>query len=419
MEEKQLPVGWVKDRLGKHIQEVSKRNADESDIPVLSVTNSHGFVLSEDYFERQVYSKKLDNYKIVQKGQFAYNPSRLNVGSLARLTEPEKGLLSPMYVVFDVNGQIDSNFLEYWLKSEYTKALIKVSTQGTVRDTVNYATLAGFTILRPPLSQQEKIADILSSVDATIETTRQVIDQTRQVKQTLMHQLLTRGIPGRHSLSKHVKGIGEVPNEWDVANIKDLGQVQAGRQRSPHFKEGISRPYLRVANVYDGYIDISDVLEMPFTEKEYETYKLIPGDILLNEGQSLELVGRSAVYNGIPSNCCFQNTLIRFRAGKQILPTYAHKLFQFLQYNGSFSKIALQTTSIAHLGVGRFASLRVVVPPRGEQEEIVDIIQSLEQRLRFEEIKLAGIEGLKSALMQGLLTGRIPVEATEVLKVAV
>jgi type I restriction enzyme S subunit len=70
-------------------------------------------------------------------------------------------------------------------------------------------------------------------------------------------------------------------------------------------------PYLRVANVFDGWISTEDVLQMRFTDTEFQRYHLKTGDILLNEGQSLELVGRSAIYGGAPPKCCFQNTLVR------------------------------------------------------------------------------------------------------------
>jgi type I restriction enzyme, S subunit len=76
-----VPHGWKEERLGKHIQEISVRNNDTLNAQVLSVTNTQGFVLSEDYFDKQVFSKNLTNYKVVARGQLAYNPSRLNVGS--------------------------------------------------------------------------------------------------------------------------------------------------------------------------------------------------------------------------------------------------------------------------------------------------------------------------------------------------
>ncbi len=166
------------------------------------------------------------------------------------------------------------------------------------------------------------------------------------------------------------------PDGWMRAQVKDLGDVSAGRQRSPNFTEGKSRPYLRVANVFEGYIDVSDVNEMPFTEKEFERYRLHYGDILLNEGQSTELVGRPAMYKGELPNCCFQNTLVRFKGGKEVDNDYALQRFLLCLYDGTFRRISKKTTSIAHLGVSRFADLTLVWPPLKEQQKIAKILST-------------------------------------------
>ena len=160
---------------------------------------------------------------------------------------------------------------------------------------------------------------------------------------------------------------GWLPKEWETPQINDVGQVQAGRQRSPHFTNGDLRPYLRVANIFAGYIDTSDVLEMRFTEAEFEKFCLQYSDILLNEGQSLKLVGRCALYRGVPKDCCFQNTLVRFRSDGSIIPNFALILFTYFQKTGVFASIASQTTSIAHLGVSRFASLPIPLPSLPEK----------------------------------------------------
>lgn len=170
-----------------------------------------------------------------------------------------------------------------------------------------------------------------------------------------------------------------LPEGWKSQKVEELGEVQAGRQRSPHFKDGNLTPYLRVANVFDGRIDTSDVNSMYFTEKEFARFELRPGDILLNEGQSAELVGRPAMYMGIPPRCCFQNTLIRFRPSAQIDPHYALKRFQLCLYDGTFTAIAKKTTSIAHLGVSRFAGLQLDWPTLPEQHYIGQILSTWDQ----------------------------------------
>src|SRR5436309_706375 len=105
-----------------------------------------------------------------------------------------------------------------------------------------------------------------------------------------------------------------LPPGWCWAKVCEVGAVKLGRQRSPEHHTGDHmRPYLRVANVYEDRIDLSDVLEMNFTPEEFEQYQLRYGDILLNEGQSLEWVGRPAMYRDELPGSCFQNTLVRFR----------------------------------------------------------------------------------------------------------
>jgi len=187
--------------------------------------------------------------------------------------------------------------------------------------------------------------------------------------------------------------------------MRDLGVVQAGRQRSPHFKIGSMRPYLRVANVQDGWIDFSDIKQMAFTESEAKIYELKAGDILLSEGQSLELVGRPAMYNGDLPGCCFQNTLVRLRANQHD----AHYLFyvcRYLYVLGKFQKIAKKTTSIAHLGVSRFADLKTPIAPLPEQRKIAEILSTWDEALEKLDALIVAKERSKKALIKQLLIAR-------------
>ncbi|TPL88993.1 hypothetical protein FJ950_01150 [Mesorhizobium sp. B2-3-14] len=197
-----------------------------------------------------------------------------------------------------------------------------------------------------------------------------------------------------------------VPEGWSVRSIGETGKVHAGRQRSPHFTEGKPRTYLRVANVFDGKIDTSDLLTMPFTDGEYERYRLQEGDILLNEGQSLELVGRSAIYRGEPPECCFQNTLVRYRADRKTDTTFAWNLFHHCLHTGVFAGIATKTNSIAHLGVSRFAELKLRFPPLPEQKKIGEILSTWDAAIETSEKLLVNAEAQKRALMQQLLLGK-------------
>jgi len=186
--------------------------------------------------------------------------------------------------------------------------------------------------------------------------------------------------------------------------MKQVGDVQLGRQRSPKHHTGpYMRPYLRVANVFEDRIDTSDVMEMNFTPAEYETYRLQHGDVLLNEGQSMELVGRPAIYRDEVPGACFTNTLVRFRAWNGLDPEYALAVFLTYLKNGRFQKIATITVNIAHLGAGRFAELEFPLPPVAEQREIVSEVKRHDSVIQAVENEV--IAGIKRAsrLRQGIL----------------
>lgn len=168
------------------------------------------------------------------------------------------------------------------------------------------------------------------------------------------------------------EGLFAAPKGWAWFRVEDVGAVTLGRQRSPRHHLGTHmRPYLRVANVYEDRIDTTDVKEMNFTPEEFETYSLKHGDILLNEGQSPELVGRPAMFRNEVAEACFQNTLIRFRASNVVFPEFALLLFRYYLHSGAFTSVARWSTNIAHLGVDRFRAMPFPLPPLAEQSRIV------------------------------------------------
>lgn len=170
-----------------------------------------------------------------------------------------------------------------------------------------------------------------------------------------------------------------LPDGWCWATVDQVGDVLLGRQRAPQFLTGkFNRPYLRVANVKDDRIDLSDLLEMDFDEQHFEKYRLREGDILVSEGQSRELVGQSAIYRGGVDGLCFQKTLHRFRP----IPggpssAFAQIVFRAHVRGGVFSTLAPITTNIAHLTLEKFKKSRFPLSPASEGPEMTMRAQAL------------------------------------------
>ncbi|MCP6698099.1 restriction endonuclease subunit S [Pseudomonas donghuensis] len=319
--------------------------------------------------------------------------------------------------ISSTSREIDQGFLYWYLKPKIAE-IHRRTPQTTVR---HLSTKDIYSIAEPPIGfpAQKRISQILDTLDTAIRETEALIDKLKAIKQGLLHDLLTRGIDANGQLRPlqseapqlyKESPLGWIPKEWDIVNVREAGEVKLGRQRSPNHEHGqYMRPYFRVANVYDGFIDFTDVLEMNFSPSEQEVYSVRPGDILLNEGQSLELVGRCALYEGQPGIYCFQNTLVRFRANENTVPEYAQLVFKYWLDTGCFTHIAKQTTSIAHLGADRFADMPFPSPNAGEQVLIVERLQALTCREAAERLELQKLRQQKSGLMDDLLTCRVRV----------
>lgn len=157
-------------RLGDLIEEVSERNRTLQCTDVYSVTNSQGFVPSEDYFNKKVFSKDLSNYKLVRHEMFAYNPSRINVGSIAWLRDMPCVAVSPLYVIFRIKeADVLPSWIEYFLRSDIGCAQIRGLTSGSVRDSLKYSALERIEMPIAPVEEQQRILANLATLDKSIK----------------------------------------------------------------------------------------------------------------------------------------------------------------------------------------------------------------------------------------------------------
>ena len=181
---------WKEIRLGNFLEEKSERNTKNIDL-ILSVTNKFGFVTQVEYFDKSVASDNTANYKIVRKGNFAYNPSRINVGSIALLESYEIGILSPMYVVFECLKNLDNRFLKFWFQSHSFMGNLFKYLAGSVRESLNFNDMKTISIKLPNLKEQQKIAEVLTSCDNEINLLNLKLENLKKQKQGLMQKLLS------------------------------------------------------------------------------------------------------------------------------------------------------------------------------------------------------------------------------------
>jgi type I restriction enzyme S subunit len=311
-------------------------------------------------------------------------------------------LLSDKSLRLVPSGYLNSRWLYYMLSSPIVREEISRRATGT-KDSmrnVSQETLASIRIQVPPLAEQDRIVaaleDHLSKLDAATSGIRICLRRLKQLKNRIILEAVP--IP--------------CPDHWNLVTVADAGVVDLGRQRHPDWHSGPNmRPYLRVANVFEDRIDLTSLMEMDFPPREYNKFRLVKGDILLNEGQSPEFLGRPAMYRGQPPEVAFTNTLLRFRARPDVLPEWALLVFRRHMHAGRFIREVRITTNIAHLSAGRFKAVEFPVPPAADQERIAAGVNSqlasvdwLGQNL---ESSMTRAVALRRSLLADAFTGRL------------
>ena len=192
------------------ITEFSVRNKEGKAYPVYSVTNSQGFC--KDYFGKEVASKDKSSYKIVPYGFFAYNPSRINVGSIDWQHCEENVIVSPLYNVFEVNTSIAKiEYLSYYFKSRLVSDYINTFAKGTVRLNIPLSTLGDFPITVPPLSEQQRIVSGLDLLSSIIEKKKAQLKEYDQLAQSIFLDMF--GDPVTNEKGWEVKTLRDVCNK--------------------------------------------------------------------------------------------------------------------------------------------------------------------------------------------------------------
>lgn len=365
----------MKVKLGEYIQEYSVRNKANEDIPVYSVTNTQGFC--QDYFGKEVASKDKSTYKIVPRGYFAYNPSRINVGSVDWQSDEDQVIVSPLYNVFSVSPELNQQYLYYYLKSDFALYRIKAVATGSVRDNLKLEMLKNFPIRIPSVEEQEYIVQALDKAKNIINLRRSVLQKLDDLIKARFVEMF--GDPVSNPYKLPVVLLGELSElitkgaspSWQGFNYTD---------------DPSQTLFLTSENVKNGYIDLSSpkYIEDKFNTKQKRSI-VHKGDFLINiVGAS---IGRAAQFNlNCKANMNQAAALVRIndnRIRDKYLLTYLNSDKAQLMYDSMKSD-----TGRANLSLKDISELSILLP-------------SIEEQLTFEKV-VAQIDKSKVTVQKAL-----------------
>jgi type I restriction enzyme, S subunit len=388
---------WTMESGDELFDQINDRNSDPG-LPVLAITQEHGAIPRHMIdFHVSVTEKSIENYKVVRVGDFIISLRSFQGGiEYSRY----HGICSPAYVVLRRRGKGSDEYFRHYLKTDGFIRILTRNLEG-LRDgkMISYSQFSELLLPTPIYAEQQKIASCLSSLDELIALQGRKVEAFKTHKKGLMQQLFPRegGTQPRLRFPEFQNA-----GDWKIKRVDEQGAVLAGKALAVN-APGPLRPYLRTKNVLDGAIDLFDVLTMPMNDAEFDRFEIRDGDVLLNEGQSLELVGRAAIYRSeFKGRCAMQNQLLRFRALPSTSAEFAAQYFRKCQKDGTFASVATKTTSVAHLGSSRFSALKLTWPSKSEQQRIASCLSSLDDLITSETQKLDALKTHKRGLMQQL-----------------
>jgi type I restriction enzyme S subunit len=399
-----LPAGWTKTTFGEATtivaggtpsSKVSSNFTTEGGIPWITPSDLSGY--KKIYISRgarNLTEKGLreSSAKVFPAGSVLFS-SRAPVGYVAIAANDVS--TNQGFKSFVLPKELNNKFIYFYLR--HIKPVAEMMATGTTFKELSASNAAKLPLLVPPLDEQTRIAEKLDSLLARVDSCQTHLERVPQILKRFRQSVLAAATSGRLTedwrdkrgqskgnisfdfMDANCFGDYEFPDTWKPQRLKDIADVIGGitKDSKKQNVEDEELPYLRVANVQRGYLDLTEMKTIRVPKQRLESWLLKFGDILFNEGGDIDKLGRGWVWSGEIERCIFQNHVFRARLkDSTFVPKY------FSHYGNSrgydyFLAYGKQTTNLASINKTIIEALPVAVPPPDEQVEIVRRVEKL------------------------------------------
>jgi type I restriction enzyme S subunit len=328
----------------------------EFDYLEISNVDYHGIVEPEAIERLRYEDAPSRARRIVVKNCTVISSVRPNLQAVAFVDNVQKTFIcsTGFNVVLPVEKKLSPKFTYYTLISEGVRQYFEAAAKGVGYPAVDDKDFDSFLMPVPSLPEQQRIAAYLdascTAIDAAVSAKRRQIEALDGVRKDIIQKAVTRGIEEHPALKKTGNvWMNKLPVTWELVSLKRISEVQTGLTLGKAY-EGplIERPYLRVANVQDGHLNLQDVTTIEVPEEVARRVQLRSGDVLMTEGGDLDKLGRGTVWSGEIPDCLHQNHIFAIRCFKhKLMPAFLAYLTASRYGRDYFEATGKRTTNLA------------------------------------------------------------------------
>ena len=419
----EVPAHWEVAPVRAFVEERTAKNASGGEENYLSLMANVGVI---PYAEKgDVGNKKPDDLskcKRVDIGDLVINSMNYGIGSYG--LSGLKGVCSPVYIVLrPVEEKVLPRYALRIFENKEFQKLAQSFGQGILahRSAIGWDDLKNIKVPLPGADEQAQLSDFLdhetARIDALVAEQQRLIDLLKEKRQAVISHAVTKGLdPDVTMKDSGVEWLGKVPAHWVVGPLRWYATIQGGVAKGKGYSDDtptVDLPYLRVANVQDGHVDLSSVNTVTVALSEVERYRLHPGDVLMNEGGDNDKLGRGTVWEGEIADCLHQNHVFAIRPNDHLLPHWLSMFTGSKAARSYFYLYSKQSTNLASVSSSNVMSCPIPLPPREEQRQVLNFLGR--ETARIENLILEGEKAIsflqerRSALISAAVTGKIDV----------
>ncbi|RFM34757.1 restriction endonuclease subunit S [Chitinophaga silvisoli] len=397
---------WEETKLSKIAKLVTKKNKLNNISRVLTNSAADGIVDQRDYFDKDIANKSnLEGYYIVDYGDYVYNPrisTAAPVGPISR-NKIAMGVMSPLYTVFRFSNNNNDFFEQYFKTTAWHKYLHAVSNTGARFDrmSITPTVFMEMPLPYPHPEEQQKIADCLSSLDNLITAETEHLGALKAYKKGLMQNLFP--LPGEMAPLMRFPEFKD-SEEWNEKSLHEIlveGRLGGNYENS----DAISgMPVIKMGNLERGQMNVKKLQYLP-NESAYNKEDILKNnDLLFNTRNTLELVGKVAIWKNELPVALYNSNLLRLSFHKDYIASnvFMNYFFNTQSTISSLRSMATGTTSVAAIYTKDLLTLTVTFPSLPEQQKIADCLSSMDEEISVQTEKIEALKLHKKGLVQQL-----------------